>query len=69
MLINPPFYVHAYLAACYARLGREEARIEAKRRLYEVRPDFDLGEFQAIFPYRNPDTAKAFFGGFEEGLA
>jgi DNA-binding SARP family transcriptional activator/TolB-like protein/Tfp pilus assembly protein PilF len=62
---NPPFYIHAYLAACYAKVGQSAKAEQARMALYEVRPDFDLASFKSIFPYKNRATADLLFEGFE----
>lgn len=62
---NPPYYVHAYLAACYARTNQPERMARACAALRAARPDFDLTAFRAIFPYRNPQTADRLFASFE----
>ena len=67
---SPPFYIHAYLAACYAKLGDIEKMEQSRRELYQVRPEFNLTEFKAIFPYKSPTTAGKLFESFEvAGLA
>lgn len=66
---NPPFYIHAYLAACYAQVGEENARRASKVQLYEAKPDFELNAFLSIFPYKNAETAASFAKSFEAGLA
>lgn len=67
---SPPFYIHAYLAACYTMTGRSDAAASARAALYEARPDFDLAAFKAIFPYKNPATSDRLFRSFETaGLA
>ena len=58
---NPPFYTYAYLAACHAALGDQEAADAAHASLYRLRPDFDIEAFRSIFPYRNPETADRFW--------
>lgn len=62
---NPPFYIYAYLAACYAKLGNTGMMRKAREDLYEIRPDFDLAEFKAIFPYKNPETANRWLESFD----
>ena len=62
---NPPFYTHAYLAACHVALGDSEAAVSAHKALYGLRPDFDMRTFQSMFPYRNPDTLKRFWATLE----
>lgn len=53
-VLNPPFYVHGYRAACFLRLGDTEHADEAKDIFWRERPDFDLEALLAIMPYRNP---------------
>ncbi len=62
---NPPFYIHVYLAACYAKLDDVDKMEQAKAALYEMRPEFDLESFKAIFPYKNPKSASRLFDSFE----
>lgn len=62
---NPPFYIHAYLAACNARLGNVEKTEQARNDLFRVRPDFDLAQFRSIFPYKSASVADKLFEDFE----
>jgi DNA-binding SARP family transcriptional activator/TolB-like protein len=62
---NPPFYIHVYLAACYAKMSDVDRMEQAKAALYKMRPDFDLESFKAIFPYKNQKTADKLFESFE----
>ncbi len=57
---DPPFYTHAYLAACCAALGDAEGARAARAALHRSKPDFDLETFRKVFPYRNDETAKRF---------
>ncbi|WP_420396702.1 BTAD domain-containing putative transcriptional regulator [Nioella sp.] len=61
----PPFYIHAYLAACYVMLEDRDRMNAAKTALFAARPDFDLSAFKAIFPYKNPETADRYFESLE----
>jgi TolB-like protein/DNA-binding winged helix-turn-helix (wHTH) protein len=60
---NPPFWTHAYLAACAAALGRPGRAAEHRARLRAACPDFTLARFARIFPYRNPATEARFLDG------
>lgn len=60
----PPFYVHAYLAACLTRLGRTAEAEEERRAVFAGKPDFDLGAFAEIFPYKTPETLAAYLEDF-----
>jgi adenylate cyclase len=62
---SPPFYIYAYLAACYAKLEDPQQMSLAKAKLYEARPGFDLRTFRAIFPYKNAETADRLFESLE----
>ncbi len=62
---NPPFYVHAYLAGCYAVMGDEARMQQAKQRLFQAHPQFDFAQFKSIFPYKNPGTADRLFKSLE----
>ncbi len=60
---NPPFWTHAYLAACAAALGRPDRAADHRARLLAAFPDFTLARFARIFPYRNPATEARFLEG------
>ncbi len=62
---SPPFYIHAYRAACYAKLENPDRMVSARSALYAARPDFDLENFKKIFPYKNKATAERLFDSFE----
>lgn len=57
---DPPFYTHAYLAACHAALGDGQAAGHSREAFVAARPDLDLATFATMFPYRNPQTAAQF---------
>ena len=63
---DPPFYTHAYIAACHRALGQDDAAEAAVRRLREARSDFDLDRFASMFPYRNEETARRFLTTLRE---
>jgi len=44
---------HAYLAAAYARLGRDEAAQAEVRAVLELKPDFSVEGYVASLPYKN----------------
>jgi adenylate cyclase len=58
---NPPFYVLAYIAACHRQLGQPGKAAEARDRMRQMRPDFDMDRFRSVFPYRNEETKRRFF--------
>jgi len=51
-LEEPTYYVHAYLAACLAALGRRQEALSHRRRLFELNPDWTPDNFRND-PYRN----------------
>jgi adenylate cyclase len=62
---RPSFY-HAYVAACYAELGRmEEALIHAALAL-EAKPDFSLGAWGKRLPYKNDADLQRFLDGLRK---
>jgi adenylate cyclase len=57
----PPYYVHAYMAACHRALGQTVAAEQADAALQGSRPDLDLSQFRRIFPYRDEAAGRLFF--------
>jgi TolB-like protein len=49
---EPPYYVHAYLAACLIKLGRREEALRHRDRLLEIKPDWTPDHFR-MDPYRD----------------
>ena len=60
-IANPPFYVNLYMAACYKKVGMEEHFQEARRRVFELKPDFDLGYYSKVYPYKSKAVSDEFF--------
>jgi adenylate cyclase len=59
-------YNHAYLAACYAQLGRmEEAKIEAGKAL-RMQPEFTIGWLMLSEPYKNPADSEPLLEGMRK---
>jgi len=56
----PAFYHYAYMAACHHALGENSPAKVMKARLFEKKPDFDVAQFVATLPHRNPATAQRF---------
>jgi adenylate cyclase len=65
-IVEPPFYIHAYLAACYARLGNGSAADAARQRLLRARPDFDLERFTQVLPYQNEATRQSYLDSLRD---
>lgn len=57
---NPPFYVNLYMAACYKKIGKEAHFQEARRKVFEVRPDFDLSYYSKVYPYKSKAVSDEF---------
>jgi adenylate cyclase len=57
----PPFYVHAYMAACHRALGHAEAAAAEDAALRASRPDLNLEQFRRSFPYKDEATGRHFF--------
>ena len=53
-----PYWVHAYLAACHAQVGRRSLARDAAEAVLRAKPDFSLATFATKEPFRNaPDLA------------
>jgi adenylate cyclase len=51
---DPSFYYHAWLAACYVRIGDlDKARFHGAKST-ELAPNFTISRFVAMEPIRNP---------------
>ncbi len=64
---EPPFWIQVYLELCHRALGHEAEAQEARATYLRQAPSFDLEQFKAIFPFRNPKTAAHFFAGLKTG--
>jgi len=60
-IATPPFYVNLYLAACYKKVGMEERYQEARRKVFELKPDFDLSYYTKVYPYKSKAVSDEFF--------
>ncbi|MGR3292253.1 MAG: hypothetical protein ACU0C9_13825, partial [Paracoccaceae bacterium] len=60
-IANPPFYVNLYMAACYKKIGQEERYQEARRRVFELKPDFELSYYAKVYPYKSKAVTDEFF--------
>ena len=60
----PPFWVEAYLAACYAMCGRSQRAADHLDRLRAMRPDFRLNDFSKWLPYHNETSLQRFLDTF-----
>ena len=49
---DPKFYDHVWLAASYAHAGDLDTAREHGRRVLELAPDFTIGRFQRLEPYK-----------------
>ena len=56
----PPFWVNAYLAACYQQLGRTDKAKLHRDRTLEKRPGLRMSEYSRIFPYKSADVRERF---------
>ena len=56
---TPPFWVHAYLAACSACLARRDEAERHRAEAIKMRPDFTLALY-ADLPYKDPDDLERF---------
>ncbi len=63
---DPQFWTEAYLAACHSMCGRKDRAAHYVARLYEMRPDFRLGIFKRLLPYRNKKTLERFLDTFRK---
>jgi adenylate cyclase len=52
-IASPPFWTHAYLAACHAAVGNEDQAKEHCAMTLSMRPDFNVSQFARFFPYRS----------------
>jgi len=59
-VINPPFWTHAYMAACYAANGDAGKSAEHVAATLSLRPDFTVAGFIHQIPYRNPADLQHF---------
>ena len=59
-IANPPFYVNLYMAACYKKVGMEERYQEARRRVFELKPDFELSYYAKVYPYKSKAVSDEF---------
>jgi adenylate cyclase len=57
----PPYYVHAYMAACHRMLGHSAAAQGAEAAMRQSRPNLDLERFRKMFPYKDDATGRLFF--------
>jgi adenylate cyclase len=57
----PPFYVHAYMAACYRALGRMDAAEQERDAMRASWPDLNEDEFRRIWPYKDEEAGRLFF--------
>lgn len=60
-IANPPFYVNLYMAACYRKIGMQERYQEARRRVFELKPDFELSYYSKVYPYKSKAVSDEFF--------
>ena len=60
----PPFWVEAYLAACYAMCGQSQRAADHLDRLRAMRPNFRLNDFSKWLPYHNETSLQRFLDTF-----
>lgn len=60
-IANPPFYVNLYMAACYKKIGMEGHYQEARSRVFELKPDFELSYYTKVYPYKSKAVSDEFF--------
>ena len=59
-----------YLASLYGHTGRHDEARRVWRELLEIKPDFSVGHFKRILPYRDPASFDWFVDGVREaGIA
>ncbi|MCB1461971.1 MAG: winged helix-turn-helix domain-containing protein [Nitratireductor sp.] len=63
---NTPFWSHVYLAACYTAVGEAGMAAVHREKAMALKPEFSLGQFETIFPYRNPEVLGEFMQGLRQ---
>ncbi|MET1027635.1 MAG: adenylate/guanylate cyclase domain-containing protein [Dongiaceae bacterium] len=63
---NMPFWVHAYLVACYALADQADRAAEHAAILMRMRPDFSLGRFAAKEPLKNAADRQRLIDGLRQ---
>jgi adenylate cyclase len=64
---TPQFWVHAYLAACYAELGKSQDSARHLEAVFSLKPDFTISEFAKSLPYRDERALGEFIAGLRRG--
>ena len=59
-ITTPTFWVHAYLAACAACLGRAQEAERHRAETLRLRPDFTISAFAEVLPYADPEVRAVF---------
>jgi TolB-like protein/DNA-binding SARP family transcriptional activator len=60
------YWHHAYLAACHAELGQGKSASEHVGRVLALKPDFSIGQFKQVHPYRDQIVLEDFVQGYHK---
>jgi adenylate cyclase len=60
------YWHHAYFAACHAELGEMKLASDHVERVLALKPDFSIGQFKQVHPYRDKFVLEDFCQGYHK---
>jgi TolB-like protein len=65
-VMKPPYFVHAYMAACHAQLGQSELASARAGKVMQIEPDFSLRSFMETEPFKQESDAVHLLAGLRK---